>query len=116
MVLAVLGIGYGAAEMWLDGCRVGLPGRAGQAISVVVGAVRRAAVSQPPQGAAADDDGAAARAAIEREMRDIYRMAAGHPESLAAELDSADELWLNAVARKLWPHREYDYVTGEGDP
>ncbi len=47
----------------------------------------------------------------EAQARELAGMAAGHPESLGAELPEADEEMLGAYCAELWP----DDVTAEGD-
>jgi len=95
--------GYCLARMWLDVRRWARRLAAGW---------RRVLVSQPPRDAGCE---AAGRAEIEREWRAAFSMPAAHPESLTGELDDADEAWLDAAARELWPCREYDTYEPGGD-
>jgi hypothetical protein len=39
-----------------------------------------------------------------------------HPESMAAELPDADELWLCALADALWPGGEYVQIVRQHCP
>jgi hypothetical protein len=61
-------------------------------------------------GAAGDEETAGEAAALAR-----AGIAPGHPESLTAELDEADEEALAARCRELWPHDEYEAITADGD-
>jgi hypothetical protein len=49
----------------------------------------------------------AAEAAPEGDLREMLRMPPGHPESLTAELDGADEEMLVGLCTELWPGDEW---------